>query len=384
MTQPIRFGLFLGLLSLAFATPNRAEEYLSEASRRAIERGYDTIGTEFLVTFKESPLKGDLAYDPKIIRRDPSAVIRVDGLYHVWYTYGEATKVVGYGGAPEDKVYPWDLTDVWHATSEDGWTWKEVGLAVGRGPAGSYDDRAVFTPEILKHDGRYYMVYQVVKAPYLSRTKNEVGMAIADSPYGPWKKLDKPIFSPSDTGKWKGEINDRTLFAERGDFDSYKVHDPTLIHYDGEFRLYYKGQGIGQAFNIGGREIKHGVAIAEKPEGPYVRSPYNPISNSGHEIAVWPYRGGLACLLTTDGPERNTIQWSPDGINFSIKAHLKHPPVALGIYRSENPEENDTLPAGLPWGLAHKYKDWSGNYLTRYEVSRPVMRDPGFKNRGNK
>ena len=53
MTQPIRFGLFLGLLSLAFATPNRAEEYLSEASRRAIERGYDTIGTEFLVTFKE-------------------------------------------------------------------------------------------------------------------------------------------------------------------------------------------------------------------------------------------------------------------------------------------------------------------------------------------
>ena len=59
-----------------------------------------------------------------------------------------------------------------HAT-EDGWQWQEQGLAVGRGPAGAFDDRAVFTPEVFAHDGRYCLAYQVVKAPYVVRVKKE-------------------------------------------------------------------------------------------------------------------------------------------------------------------------------------------------------------------
>lgn len=95
-------------------------------------------------------------------------------------------KTYGFGtGDPNKKVFPWDLTEIGYATSKDGWTWTERGRAVGRGPAGSFDDRAVFTPEILLHQGRYYLVYQTVKAPYLNRVKNQVGMAVADSPDGP-------------------------------------------------------------------------------------------------------------------------------------------------------------------------------------------------------
>lgn len=358
------------------------EQAISEATKRAIERGYDEVGTEFLVSFREHDLKGDFAHEKGVIRRDPSAVLLIDGLYHAWYTKGEASEVVGFGSDdPNGKVYPWDLTEVWHATSPDGWTWREQGLAVGRGPAGAFDDRAVFTPEILAHDGKYYLVYQVVQAPYRSRTKNHVGMAVAESPYGPWTKLGAPILSPTDNGAWQGDIDDRSLVAERGDFDSHKIHDPTLLHLRGKFYLYYKGQAIGERLTFSGREIKHGVAIADRIEGPYVKSRFNPISNSGHEIAMWHYRGGLASLLTTDGPERNTIQWSPDGINFSIKAHVRDPPVALGIYRSDNLQENDGLPAGLHWGLAHECRTADKNYITRYEVSRPVLRDPGLKKR---
>ena len=58
-------------------------------------------------------------------------------------------------------------------------------LAVGQGAPGSFDDRSVFTPEVLAHNGAYYLVYQVVKSPYLCRVKNQVGMAMARSPYGP-------------------------------------------------------------------------------------------------------------------------------------------------------------------------------------------------------
>lgn len=54
-------------------------------------------------------------------------------------------------------------------------------------------------------------------------------------------------------------------------------------------------------------------------------------------------------------------------------------PRLKGPYRSDNIQENDDLPAGLQWGLAHEYYSADENYITRYEVSRPALRDPGLK-----
>lgn len=70
-----------------------------------------------------------------------------------------------------------------------------------------------------------------------------------------------------------------------------------------------------------------------------VKSEYNPISNSGHEVCVWPYKGGIASLITTDGPEKNTLQWSPDGINFEIMSVVKGAPHAIGLNRSADAEK---------------------------------------------
>lgn len=118
---------------------------LSAASKRAIERNYDQ-GPEWFCGFRKQYLKGDFQYEEGVIRRDPSAVILVGSTYYVWYTKGEG-KAYGFGtGDPSKKVFPWDLTELWYATSKDGWDWKEQGLAVGRGPQGAYDDRAGFIP----------------------------------------------------------------------------------------------------------------------------------------------------------------------------------------------------------------------------------------------
>jgi len=336
---------------------------LSAASKRAIARNYDQ-GPEWFCGFRKHDLKGDFQYEEGVIRRDPSAVILVDDTYYVWYTKGEG-KTYGFGtGDPSKKVFPWDLTELWYATSKDGWDWKEQGLAVGRGLQGAYDDRAVFTPEILVHDGKYYLVYQVVKAPYLNRVKNNVGMAIAESPDGPWEKLDAPILKPADNGQWLGDEDNRFKVKKQGDFDSHKVHDPTLMYYRSKFYLYYKGERMGERITFGGREIKWGVAIADKPEGPYVKSPYNPITNSGHELCVWPYRGGIAAMLTTDGPERNTIQFAEDGINFEIKSHIKWGPQAVGLVRSLDTDKSPL--EAMRWGLCHEYRgDWQ--YIRRFE-----------------
>jgi hypothetical protein len=338
---------------------------LSAASIRALSY---TKGPRWFCQFRESDLGGDFSYEEGIIRRDPSAVLMIDGMYFVWYTKGEG-ETAGFGsGDPEAKVFPWDLTEVWYATSEDGWDWREQGQAVGRGPAGAYDDRAVFTPEIFAHEGNYYLVYQTVKAPYVVRVKNQIGMAVADSPHGPWRKLDEPILSPADNGKWLGDEDDRFSVVSQGDFDSHKVHDPCLLFYQDKFWLYYKGERMGEKMDWGGREIKWGVAIADHPEGPYVKSEYNPVTNSGHEVCVWPYRGGIAAVLTTDGPEKNTIQHAEDGINFEIMSVIKGGPEAMGLFRSQ--EIDDSPLQALSWGLCHVYRDgWQ--CIRRFETYYP-------------
>lgn len=326
----------------------------SLATRRAREREYYQ-GNEWYCTFRFDDVNG-IGFEENINRRDPSSVLLIDGLYYTWYSRSVGPHV-GFGtGDPDAKVWPWDYCDIWYATSEDGQNWTEQGVAVARGETGRYDDRSVFTVEVLVHDGKYYLVYQCVKSPYVRRVKNTVGMAIADSPRGPWRTLDEPILRASDTGVWDGDEDNRFLVKEQGEFDSHKVHDPSLFYFQGKFHLYYNGEIMGERLYMGGRETKWGVAIADQIEGPYIKSPYNPVTNSGHETCLWHYKGGLAALLTTDGVERNTIQYTTDGVNFEIVAGVKDPaPHAAGPFRT--PDHDNRPLEGLAWGLCHEHKD---------------------------
>ncbi len=339
---------------------------LSAATKRALK--WPKVGNEWFCEFQVFDLKGDLAYEEGVVRRDPSAVIQVDGKYFVWYSRSRGPSQ-GFGGDVEkDKVFPWDRCDIWYATSKDGWIWKEQGLAVSRGPKGAYDDRSVFTTEILVHESKYYLCYQTVKSPYTVRVKNQVGLAWADSPHGPWTKSEEPILSPADNGIWQGAEQNRFRVIKKGDFDSHKVHDPCLMFFKNRFYLFYKGEQMGEAITFGGRQIRHGVAIADHILGPYVKSEYNPISNSGHEVCVWHHHGGIASLITTDGPEKNTIQWSPDGINFEIKSVIPGAPHAIGLNRTLDTEAERI--GALEWGLTHQYKTSDYQYIRRFQGKR--------------
>ncbi len=338
---------------------------LSAATKRALKWPRD-LGKDWFFEYEVYDLKGDLAYEEGVVRRDPSALIKVDGLYYVWYTRSTGPSQ-GFGGDIEnDKVFPWDRCDIWYATSEDGITWKEQGPAVERGPKGAYDDRSVFTVEIMVHEGVYYLSYQTVKSPYSVRVKNQIGLAWSNSPNGPWTKSEEPILSPADNGIWEGTEQNRFRVEKKGDFDSHKVHDPCIIPFNGKFHLYYKGEQMGEEITFGGRQIRHGVAIADNPKGPYIKSEYNPISNSGHEICVWPYNNGVAALITTDGPEKNTVQWSPDGINFDIKSVIKGAPHAIGLNRTLDSEKGPV--EILQWGVTHKYMNYDYQYIRGFKT----------------
>lgn len=350
------------------------QEKMSAASKRALRNNYHK-NEEWFGTFSNQDLKGDVGYEKGVIRRDPTMVIQVAGLYYTWYSKSVG-KTYGFGtGDPNKKVFPWDKTEIWYATSKDGWDWKEQGVAVTYGPQGEYDDRSVFTPEILAHNGKYYLVYQCIQYPYVNRSFNTVGMSISDNPNGPWKRLKSPILEAAKDGEWLGEEDSRFAVKSQGSFDSQKVHDPTLLYYRNKFYLYYKGERMGERNTAGGREIRWGVAIADNIEGPYVKSEYNPITHSGHEICVWKYKDGIALVSSADGPERQTIQYSEDGINFEIMSYINWVPSAMGLVTTLDNDKHPT--EALNWGLHHLSKNypgqpwWAGDqYLSRFSFSR--------------
>jgi len=357
------FVLFCPLISPLVV----AEPKLSAAMQRHV---VDDSANELYTRFRYTPIRG-IGHEEGVNRRDPSTIIKVDGLYYVWYTYCK------------DPKYKWLNADIWCATSPDGIHWTEKGPAVERGPEGAWDDYSVFTTNILVAEGKYYLTYQAEKKDGLGR--NFIGMAVATEPAGPWKKLPQPILKTSEGGKWTRDParHDKRRDLEKGPWDSAAVHDPGVIPRWGKYWLYYKGHGIGDTMPA---DSKWGVAVADKPEGPYVKSPLNPVTNSGHEIWVWPWKSGIAAIVDWAGPEKGTVQYSEDGVNFHVKATLEDVPPAGGAYipdKFDDPENGQ----GFTWGLAHYgQSDWC--FLVRFDcdlkqgVEKDLEWNPNFRHYG--
>jgi len=135
----------------------------------AMERLYDEYlaptpeANELYSTFKFTPLNG-FDYrngDGTVTRRDPSKVIRVGGKYYVWYTYRQ-TETPPRGAAQGTETVPstdWDLAEIWYATSADGFTWQEQGVAVPRPPRPHPGWRSVSTSDILVWQGKYTFIW---------------------------------------------------------------------------------------------------------------------------------------------------------------------------------------------------------------------------------
>jgi len=293
--------------------------------------------SEFYTEFAYSPIAA-LAHDPKWTRRDPSDVVKVGDRYYVWYSKS-GTAHHGY-----------DAT-VWCASSKDGKIWKEEGEALPRGGEGTWDEASVFTPSILVAGGKCYLFYTAIPAHTdLLCTPTAIGVAVADSPLGPWTRFEgNPVVRPS---------------TEYRDFDSFRVDDACLIVRDGKFWLYYKGRQAGHTPG----ETKMGVAIAERPTGPYVKHKANPLM-PGHEVLVWPHRQGVAslgCIAPI------AVYYAPDGIHFERQTVVRNHPRAPGAYR---PDAFTTTRngQGLTWGISQVGRPRP--HLVRYDCDlRPRPR----------
>ncbi|WP_370980227.1 glycoside hydrolase family 117 protein [Agaribacterium sp. ZY112] len=329
----------------------------------AMERMYDNYlsprpeDNDLFTSFKYTKLEG-LDYgghDGCISRRDPSKIIKANGRYYVWYTKRH-TELPPRGAQHCSDTVPstdWDLADIFYATSEDGFTWQEQGVAINRPDKPTLGWRSVATPDILCWQGRYYLYYQTFNEPSMLKGDNcPVAMASADSPDGPWTRIDKEIIENGEPGSW----------------DQYSIHGPSLLVRDGKIFLYYKA-----AFGDRPEYLcVNGLAIADNPLGPFEKHPLNPILNSGHETTYFPFKEGIAAFAIRNGNETNTIQWSADGVNFKIASVTQMMPVGAKAY---NPEAFiDTKNGkGIRWGLCHfadkKDPTTKHSYLGRFDCN---------------
>ncbi|MEM9418549.1 MAG: glycoside hydrolase [Planctomycetota bacterium] len=312
----------------------------------AMERNYNQYpaprpeDNPLYTQFKYTELKGfDYNnFDGTITRRDPSKVIFENGKYYVWYTYRHtATKPVGLRNAEQatDTIpsADWDLSEIWYATSEDGFTWEEQGVAIPRPPKPEVGWRSVTTTDILVYKGKYYLYYQAfMEASGLRGDDCPVAVSYADSPDGPWTPLNKVVIENGDAGEW----------------DQYSIHDPYPIVYQDKIYLYYKSDFDGDPELV----RMTGLAIADDPLGPFKKHPLNPVLNSGHETAMFPFKEGVAAMVIKDGNEHFTIQYAEDGMNFEIASMVELMPIAAGPYVPDAFDSNGNG-RGITWGISH-------------------------------
>lgn len=306
---------------------------------------------ELFSQFKYTELKGfDYhGHDGTISRRDPSKIILHKGKYYVWYTHRE-TPTPPQGAEKCTDVIPssdWDLAEIWYATSTDGFTWQEQGVAIKRPEKPNVGWRSVSTADILEWDGKFYLYYQgFMEASGKRGDDCPVTVSWADSPDGPWTASNKIVIPNGAKGEW----------------DQYSIHDPYPLVHNGKIYIYYKS-------DFGEKPDKvrmQGLAIGENPLGPFKKHPLNPVITSGHETSLFPFREGVAALVYKDGPEHNTIQYAQDWVNFEIASITEMMPWAGAPYLPD--AFTDTkFGRGITWGLAH-FINYNNNWGTFHSV----------------
>ena len=130
-----------------------------------------------------------------------------------------------------------------------------------------WDGRSTHNPRILKQNGKYYLIYMGSTHPFaeptyaqltldspwctVARANKRIGLAVANSPYGPWKRLDEPI-----------------LKTQPGTFYSFLTSNPSpIIQEDGSVLMIFKGRHYTNNYKHSAMSL--GIAYAPAIEGPY-------------------------------------------------------------------------------------------------------------------
>lgn len=177
-----------------------------------------------------------------------------DGKVHLFYSRWPIEK----GFAPAWALY----SEIAYAVADrPQGPYRHVNVALPARGNQFWDGSTTHNPNILMKDGRFYLFYMgnTGDGKYPTHRNNQrIGVAVADKPQGPWTRFDKPII----------DIN-----PDKSAFDSLCVTNPAAtLRPDGGVLLIYKAVEFVEGKLMGGK-VRYGAALADKPEGPYTKTP---------------------------------------------------------------------------------------------------------------
>lgn len=234
-------------------------------------------------------MKNRFAFEP--LKKD--AVFRMDG-YCVWdpsITYGPDFRWhLFFSRWPLSAGFEAWVThsEVCHAVSakpEGPYVFKRVILEKRKG---FWDADMTHNPSIMTLKGRFYLFYNGNHGNgewWTHRNNQRIGLAVADSPSGEWKRSDKPLLDVT-PGSWDSKVTTNPSCA---------------VTPDNKMIMVYKC--VGDKFpapKYG--PVLHGVAFGDKPEGPFVKYPL-PVFQvegsgfPGEDPYVWSQGGRFYALL---------------------------------------------------------------------------------------
>ena len=285
-------GTWLAALGLSLALPFaalHAEETQSSSKRwtPGIEQQRQAdLGDG---TFRNPVLAGD--------RPDPSVLKDGDDYYLTLSSFD------AYPGLP-----------LWH--SRDLVNWQPIGHAI------TTNVGAIWAPDLVKHEGRYYLYFP-------ARTEHDRSNYVvwADDIRGPWSEpIDLKLPRHIDPGHAVGEDGKRYLFLSAGDYvqladdglstvgeikhvydgwqypeewdvESYAQEGPKITRHGG---WYYMTTAVG---GTAGPPTGHMVITARSRSihGPWENAPNNPITRTVDRSEPWWSRGHATLVEGTDG-----------------------------------------------------------------------------------
>jgi hypothetical protein len=264
-----------------------------------------------------------------------SAVKGDDGKYHLFYS--RWPRKLGHVAWVTN-------SEVAHAVGDSPfgpWTFHDVALPA-RGTK-FWDGSCTHNPTVLHIGKKFYLYYMgnygdgAVKSPlnWTHRNHQRIGVAVADSPNGPWQRFDKPILDIS---------SDPTAP------DALLTSNPSVVvRPDGGVLMVYKAVGLKKKLPFGG-PVVHLVATSNSPIGPFVKHPGEIFGAKGVGFAaedpfVW-YGTDRYWAVVKDNDGHFThcgyslALWeSADGFDWKL---AKHPLVAT--------------PGLITWADGHKEK----------------------------
>jgi predicted GH43/DUF377 family glycosyl hydrolase len=192
-------------------------------------------------------------------------------------------------------------SEIVHATAKNPqgpYERKEVVLTKRPEGADAWDGFASYNPTVVRFGDKYYLYYtgcngsnrrtRLEDGTYKSSPNGtilaqRIGVAVADHPAGPWKRMDGPLLDLSEEG-----------------FDTQMVCNPTVTQGgDGRFMMIYKCSN-GSPKQGGG--IYLSVAFSDSPTGPFKKSGQKILSHPDSNFAVedpflWWQDGKYRCVV---------------------------------------------------------------------------------------